>query len=739
MLLKYVIPITSTIADDSILVRIVIFLLILFYFYITDAFKKKYIPWSRYTFEISIFSFYIITKRITHPYTYYPTQSSCDYVLESFIVIVFVEIYLFIKYFLWKRKNKKRQYAQDTQIVPFYSDVPTDKDDFKRGKYAELLLNKIQATFMKTMEQSFTINLSEEYGYGKTSFFLLLKNKIKEDNRPFITIDFKPWLCEDADSILKEYFSLLKNRLKDYDNHLYKIIESYVKKLIDEFSPNTFIAFMKSLLSSTPISDEYEQIKSIISKKVDKPILIFIDDVDRLEKEELSALLKLIRNTADFPKLFYIIAADDTYLKDMLKAFGIQNPELYLKKFVNIDLLFPANDDILEKSLREAIRNLQISNEPKEMQEMVVEWSKNAFKNPRDIKRFLNKYTFIIDALKVGKRQIDKEVNYIDLFALVLIQYLQPKTYKILRDFNDLILDIGGFDQKYILNKKQNVRQIVFEDSTDQGAPTNKSNSPTSSPAEDVLIKRRKTKEEIVMSLLEYLFGDKDNYRSAERICQRNTYFRYFAADLKANQLTKSETLFILKINNIEEYKKEAINIINNDREDSFIDNVKYLSMNYPYSEKIDILQKFFLFVTQEYKKKEKYQQTFTEQHQSDVAFLRYQYISNQFYNVVSWLYAVEDEATEKDKEMIIQSTEILIIKKNIMHITEAESIYMLAGFLNVFSANMNYEDYIRYAVNKEKIQEWTNILWERFNSISIENNSNIPKYEILEILRAIT
>ena len=76
---------------------------------------------------------------------------------------------------------------------------------------------------------------------------------------------------------------------------------------------------MKSLLSSTPISDEYEQIKSIISKKVDKPILIFIDDVDRLEKEELSALLKLIRNTADFPKLFYIIAADDTYLKDMGK------------------------------------------------------------------------------------------------------------------------------------------------------------------------------------------------------------------------------------------------------------------------------------------------------------------------------------------------------------------------------------------------------------------------------------
>ena len=56
------------------------------------------------------------------------------------------------------------------------------------------------------------------------------------------------------------------------------------------------------------IEGQYESIKKEL-KSIGQPILVIVDDVDRLQSDELMTLIKLLRNTADFPNIFYLVAA----------------------------------------------------------------------------------------------------------------------------------------------------------------------------------------------------------------------------------------------------------------------------------------------------------------------------------------------------------------------------------------------------------------------------------------------
>ena len=65
-----------------------------------------------------------------------------------------------------------------------------------------------------------------------------------------------------------------------------------------------------------------------------------------MQSKELMMVLKLIRDTADFPNVFYIIAADNIHLKKMLNIQHIDDAETYLEKFFNLEFQLPANENV---------------------------------------------------------------------------------------------------------------------------------------------------------------------------------------------------------------------------------------------------------------------------------------------------------------------------------------------------------------------------------------------------------
>ena len=124
----------------------------------------------------------------------------------------------------------------NTSSIPLYSDQPTSDDKYGRDTSALLLVQKIFTTFnaSQASKGSFVININEAYGFGKTSFLKIFEKQLTQSPQPYHYIDYRPWLCENEQAIVKEFFTLLSEKLKDYS--LNDDIDRYMLLLLSESS-----------------------------------------------------------------------------------------------------------------------------------------------------------------------------------------------------------------------------------------------------------------------------------------------------------------------------------------------------------------------------------------------------------------------------------------------------------------------------------------------------------------------
>ena len=82
-----------------------------------------------------------------------------------------------------------------------------------------------------------------------------------------------------------------------------------------------------------------------------KKLIIFIDDIDRLDKSEVMAVIKLIRNSANFFNTIFVVSYDKEYLTNAITSISDQG-EIFLEKIFQVELNPPSFDkDILKKEL----------------------------------------------------------------------------------------------------------------------------------------------------------------------------------------------------------------------------------------------------------------------------------------------------------------------------------------------------------------------------------------------------
>ena len=560
--------------------------------------NERHIPLNRYIPEIFLVCIYGALK-FSNDFTFY-SYYNIEYIGGSIAAIVLSELVFFI----YKKTQIKKENSEDKPTIeasPFYIDAPTKEDKYDRKKYAKLLLDKIIITKEKESPQhSFVINLGENYGYGKTSFIDFLKEELKETKVRIISFDYKPWLCDNTNAIITEFFKTLRNELKPHKLNLDKKINNYAKLLLKDCTQQIGLSSISTFFNSTKtLKEEHDEIANSI-KDINMPIIIFIDDVDRLQNDELMVLLKLIRDTADFANIFYILAADKPFLINSLKSCNIEYPEEYLKKFINYEFTFPSNYSITTKLLKNEIAIILNNYLPIELAEKKSQsiyeliQLNNPFNNIRDVKRFLNNYTYMLDAIKMNREKIN--IDYTDLFALTLIQYLQPELYKILRDYDERILYISN--KRFILKdeyadvcQNKETLKTIAKIKNEKEEPIS-----TCKNIKDIITDSNISDGLITMNLLRFLFGDKHNYRGGNRICQVDAYFSYFSAELKNNQISQNEVIEILTLNDIALFKVRIEEVIKSKKIQSFIHKTKYIAERYQ-NDKIDLMNKLFILI----------------------------------------------------------------------------------------------------------------------------------------------
>ncbi|MED2040584.1 P-loop NTPase fold protein [Bacillus wiedmannii] len=264
------------------------------------------------------------------------------------------------------KQEKKEKIAKSLQkennIEAYYnSEYPikdTEQDTLNRASFAEKIANSL----VKSGKDSLTMGILGNWGSGKSSVYNLIKEKSNANQ--VIFIEFKPWYFgENNHDIIRLYLLEFLEGIKKvqgYNPEIGKAIKKYAdilssvslrgfgttisfKELIDRFKPGQ---------STDSLSDLKKEIEMLL-KDYPKRIVVYIDDIDRLEGSEIRMIFKLVRLVADFPKVTYILALDEEVVQKSLSSVyqfeekgNLDDAKKYIEKFIQIPIYLPKPDVI---------------------------------------------------------------------------------------------------------------------------------------------------------------------------------------------------------------------------------------------------------------------------------------------------------------------------------------------------------------------------------------------------------
>lgn len=613
LLVSVLIPLMSKVAKDSWYIQVGVMILpLLFYLpnWTSLTASKELITHRRLIclFLIALYLFFRFSCR----YEYYGLSLFRLSYTDSFIAVCsLIEIILAIKIIL-----RKKEYLPQVDCAQFYDERPTEVDTLNRSGFVSLLCNKIISSFnhKAVAEGAFTILINEQYGTGKSSFMRQLKKAFLEHE--IKCLEIKPWSADSQNQVVNLFLSELSSNLHsfDEDNALGKLLNEY-SELVTGRAQKVVRLINKHFNKNASQSALFEKITKKL-KKLDKPIVVFIDDVDRLNYEELYCVLKLVRDTADFPNTFYVVAADKDIISLTLKNAQKEiDPADYFKKFFNFEMLFPADDNHLRTIMHDCLRQLFVQFSPflfgyKSTLKWFAEYRyfPYVFRTRRDVIRFQNLLSFSLDMVK--SNGVIEDYNILDYTRIVLLEYLDSDWYKLFRDHPDKMLseeENGKYSIKKEYSKVFVDKEFVhqFDDFKIHLIETHKIDSSVAPESieyktlHDARENALPTNNDIVASLIWELFSG-TNDGDTSHVFYKYEYFKYFAGHYRKGEFSDSDAMAIMNLPE-DDYSTKVCEIVEHDCQEEFIHKIGHY-IKTSGSPRIDTLRKLVFLLDAYYR-----------------------------------------------------------------------------------------------------------------------------------------
>jgi len=403
-------------------------------------FTKNFIPNTKITFLILyIFIVYILLRFVFIDYIFFiPLDGSIKY---SDIIIVITGLhfrnlfFLNIKYIEIKKRQREKSFFLEDNL---FSDKEIDNEKILRK------LLEVVSDFKPGI--AFSIGVNAVWGYGKSSFLHRFKDEYKNRNKDGIIFWNRIWKNKGSVAIIENFFEELKDNLKPFSGEISEDINKYVESILSLSSSDLkkIINVGKEALSgNTTLEKFYDDINENI-KKIDRQIVILLDDLDRLEKPEILNTLKLIRTLSDFNNVIFIAGYDRKYIVETIEM----PKDNYLDKIFNVEInLLPFDEQLI---VDELFKQVDLAF-PVKIEETDFVGFNNAFKN------IFNKSQTISDANLEGFLIESKFscTNYVLKYQDFLKTYRDVKRFINEFKFNAAFLDNEDdvITEEYVLLK----------------------------------------------------------------------------------------------------------------------------------------------------------------------------------------------------------------------------------------------------------------------------------------------
>lgn len=281
-------------------------------------------------------------------------------------------------------------------------------------------------------ERSTCYGIIAPWGYGKTSFLNLLSNELSADG---VVVTFNPRSAKSVEHIQEDFFAKLAQELSRYYWGASLIVTRYAEQigLLNNFSKARLLADVLRLLC---VKGDKATVSTAI-EKIGKRLYIILDDLDRLEGEELLETIKLIDVNADFKNTVFLVACDKKYANDVFQKYlGVNPSQGYLDKYITREVHLSSYveeklAEVMVKSLEEKLGDGELITKQVVLQgwHEIAPYIVSHLGSMRHLKRYQE--IFISDfSLEISQRyKVQDYVDPIDFFLLTLLKYKDPGVY----------------------------------------------------------------------------------------------------------------------------------------------------------------------------------------------------------------------------------------------------------------------------------------------------------------------
>lgn len=469
------------------------------------------------------------------------------------------------------------------------ADVPirtSTQDLLRRVQFAErvaVILSEL------SLDEGRVFALRGSWGAGKSSLKNLVIEQLGKRSNGASWLEFNPWQWGDGDAISKALFKQIADKLggpfssaagkraamfRRYGTALTGSGASLKKasgntQLISTVLANASVLTLATavgfeLPSATTIavglaivsvivplvgramlyfgkdrwSEPLDQVRAELEKSLrdlEKPLAVFVDDIDRLEPDQIRLLIRQIKVNANLPNIVFVLLFQPSIVESALDPIANNQGREFLKKIVQANFDLPAVPksqvhEIMAMELSRLMGEHAIADNGFEE----VRWG-NALigsiqpfiSNLRDARRYLSSAAIHLP-LHVGNKVL--EVNVIDFLCLEALRVFEPGLHARLFAERDLLLQSGRFDG----DRQDDEHGARLRDLIASVAEANR-------PAVEDAIKLLFPKTEGAMGGMRYGNDWIATWSAAKRACSPRFFPRYFELQTPSDEISESE------------------------------------------------------------------------------------------------------------------------------------------------------------------------------------------------------
>lgn len=331
-------------------------------------------------------------------------------------------------------------------------------------------------------QDSLVMGIFAPWGQGKSSTLNLLELELSHwgeaGTRRAVPVRFNPWLYSDTTTLLTSFFGtmadalgtswLLTSREKKALRKAIQGFGKYVVPVLSALPATTLVAPIAKAAGATfekllqagegDLAKERGKIRNALSALSDREqpvrVVVLIDDLDRVEDDELRAMLRLVKLVGDLPNVSYVLALDFGRVREVLAGGkALSYGQAFLEKIFQVPIYLPPISietlEVLSKTaLREVLEQAGLASDifgVEQRQRLLPEiYHKTVARGVlslRDRARLVNTLRFMLLA------DTTPRLHPLDAVLIAFLQAFYPDAYDRVRRNKGFLTEGRGFEE----------------------------------------------------------------------------------------------------------------------------------------------------------------------------------------------------------------------------------------------------------------------------------------------------